>query len=63
MIALVQFLSGALGIVLVAVAFRHDPPPWIVYIPVMVLFSWAGTKLYVRWRYGKGVKVTPSRPQ
>jgi multisubunit Na+/H+ antiporter MnhB subunit len=63
MIALVQFLSGTLGIVLVAVAFRHDPPPWIVYIPVMVLFAWGGTKLYVRWRYGRGVKVTPSRPQ
>lgn len=63
MIALVQFLSGTLGIVLVAVSFRHDPPPWIVYIPVIALFSWVGTKLYVRWKYGKGVKVTLSRPE
>jgi multisubunit Na+/H+ antiporter MnhB subunit len=63
MIALVQVLSGGLGIFLVAIAFRHDPPPWIVYVPVIFLFSWVGTKMYVRLRYGPGVKVTPSRPQ
>ena len=63
MIALVQVLSGGLGIVVVALAFWDDRPPWIVYVPVMVAFSWAGTWLYVRWRYGKSVKVTPSRPE
>jgi multisubunit Na+/H+ antiporter MnhB subunit len=65
MIALVQVLSGTLGIVLFFLAFGRgaDPAPWIVYLPVIALFSWAGTKLYVRWRYGPGVKVTPSRPQ
>jgi hypothetical protein len=63
MIPLVQVLSALLAIVLVAVAFRDDPPPWIVYVPVIALFSWLGTWLYVRWRYGRGVKVWPSRPQ
>jgi multisubunit Na+/H+ antiporter MnhB subunit len=63
MIALVQVLSGTLGVVLFFLAFQHDPPPGIVYVPVMALSMWLGVKLYVRWRYGKGIKVTPSRPE
>jgi hypothetical protein len=63
MIVLVQILSGLLAIVLVAVAFHDDQPPWIIYALAAGLSSWAGTWLYARWRYGRGVKVTPSRPQ
>jgi hypothetical protein len=65
MIALVQILSGLLGLVLTAVAFHGDPdpPPWLILAAIMALFSWGGTWLYARWRYGRGVKVTPSRPQ
>jgi hypothetical protein len=63
MIALVQVLSGALGVIVVALVFWDDRPPWILYLPVMWLFSWVGVKLYARWRYGNGVTVSPSRPQ
>jgi hypothetical protein len=63
MIPLVQVLSGALGIVVVALVFWDDRPPWILYVPVMVAFSWLGTWLYVRLRYGRGVTVWPSRPK
>lgn len=63
MIPLVQVVSAFIGIFGFAFAFRHSPPPWIVYIPVIALSMWLGTWLYVRLRYGKGVKVTPSRPK
>lgn len=63
MIPLVQVVSAAIGIFGLFFAFRHDPPPWIVYVPVIWLSSWLGVKLYARWRYGPGVKVTPSRPK
>lgn len=63
MIALVQVVSAAIGIFGFAFAFRHDPPPGIVYVPVIALSMWLGVKLYVRLRYGKGTKVTPSRPE
>jgi hypothetical protein len=63
MVLLVQILSGLLGLVLTAAAFHDDRPPWIIYAAIMALFSWGGTWLYARWRFGRGVKVTPSRPQ
>lgn len=63
MIPLVQVVSAIVGIVLFFLAFRHDPPPWIVYLPVVAGSSWLGTWLYVRLRYGRGVKVWPSRPE
>jgi protein-S-isoprenylcysteine O-methyltransferase Ste14 len=62
MIVLVQMLSGMLAVVLLTVAFHDDPPPWIILAVAAGLASWAGTWLYVRWRYGRGVKVLPSRP-
>jgi hypothetical protein len=63
MIPLVQVVSAAIGIFGLFFAFRNDPPPWIVYVPVIFASSWFGTWLYVRLRYGRGVKVTPSRPK
>lgn len=63
MIALVQVISAGIGIALFFFAFRHDPPPGIVYVPVIALSMWLGVKLYARLRYGKGTKVTPSPPE
>lgn len=62
MIPLIQVVAGSIGVILFGWAFRHDKPPWIVYVPVLWLSSWLGTWLYARLRYGKGVKVFPSRP-
>lgn len=63
MIPLVQVVSAAIGIIGFRLAFFDDPAPWIVYVPVIMASMWFGTWLYVRLRYGRGVKVTPSRPK
>lgn len=63
MIPLVQVVSAFIGIVGFRLAFFDDPAPWIVYIPVIAFSMWLGTWLYVRLRYGRGVKVWTSRPK
>ena len=64
MLLLVQTVSAIIGAGIVALLFAEGepPPPWFVYVVAAGASGWAGTWLYARWRYGKGVTVTPSRP-
>lgn len=65
MMLFVQTVSALLGVAIAALLFANDspPPPWPLYAITAFAFGWAGTWLYARWRYGKGVTVNPSLPE
>lgn len=65
MTVLVQMISGLLGVVAVSLLLDQTPPhaPAFVYVVAAGLSAWLGTYLYARWKHGRGVNVTPSRPK
>jgi drug/metabolite transporter (DMT)-like permease len=62
MLLFIQTISAIIGIVVAALFQQHTNPPWPVYAAIAAACGWAGTWLYARWRYGRGVIVTSSLP-
>ena len=63
MFLLVQMVSALAAIALTFICFQDDPPPVAIYVAVAVAAGWGSTKLLAMWKYGRGTKVTPSRPE
>ena len=65
MVFFILIVSALLGVGIAALLFAGppDPAPPVIYMAAAGASGWAGTWLYSRWKHGKGVTVTPSRPK
>jgi hypothetical protein len=61
MLLFVHTISVIIGVVVAALFPQHTNPPWPVDA-IAAACGWAGTWLHARWRYGRGVIVTPPLP-
>ena len=63
MMLFVQTIGGLLGITVAALFLAETNPPWMVYAVIAGASGWGSAWLYARVRYGRGVTVSPSRPE
>jgi hypothetical protein len=62
MLIFVQAVAAIVGIGIAAIFLQASNPPWPVYAGIGFGCDWGATWLFARWRYGRGVTVSPSPP-